>query len=95
MPGTSDALSEKTQSAPAEVQEEILGNTVLVFRGYEQLVNRAVDVFGDEFKATRWLSTHLKQLDNLSPLEWAEKSGFADLSQIEFVLGQIEHGVYA
>ena len=89
------ALPNKIWSDTVQTQEEVLANTATAFHGYQQLVNRAVDVFGDEFKATRWLSTRLKQLDGLSPLEWAQRSGFADLSQIELVLSQLEHGVYA
>lgn len=59
---------------------------------YQTLVARTVDAFGDEIKASRWLSLPSRDFDGQTPLEAAQKSGYA-LQSIEPVLIRIEHGV--
>jgi hypothetical protein len=60
---------------------------------YQTLVARAVDVFGDEIKASRWLSLPNRDLDGQTPLQAAEKEAYS-LRSIEPLLTRIEHGVY-
>jgi uncharacterized protein (DUF2384 family) len=60
---------------------------------YNTVVERAVDVFGSELKATRWLSRQNPDFDGKSPLEALVDSGF-DPTPILNTLGKIEHGVY-
>jgi len=58
----------------------------------KQNVARTVDVFGDEIKASRWLSLPNRDLDGQTPLEVAQKSAY-DPQAIEPILIRIEHGV--
>jgi hypothetical protein len=60
---------------------------------YRALIDRTVDVFGDEIKASRWLSLPNRDLDGQTPLQVAQKNGY-DLQAIEPILIRIEHGVY-
>jgi hypothetical protein len=60
---------------------------------YRALIDRTVDVFGDEIKASRWLSLPNQDLDGQTPLQVAQKNGY-DLQAIEPILFRIEHGVY-
>jgi uncharacterized protein (DUF2384 family) len=60
--------------------------------GYKALVTRTVGVFGDEFKAARWLSLPNRDLDGQTPLQAARKTGY-DLRVIEPILIRMEHGV--
>lgn len=60
---------------------------------YRTLVSRAVDAFGDEVKASRWLSLPNRDLDGQTPLQVAQKDGYS-LKAIEPLLTRIEHGVY-
>ncbi|MGO9318907.1 MAG: antitoxin Xre/MbcA/ParS toxin-binding domain-containing protein [Terracidiphilus sp.] len=60
---------------------------------YRILVARVVDVFGDELKASRWLSLPNRELDGQIPIQVAEKDGYS-LKSIEPLLIRIEHGVY-
>ena len=59
---------------------------------YRTLVARTVDAFGDEIKASRWLSLPNRDLDGQTPLQVAQKDGY-DLKAIEPILIRIEHGV--
>ncbi len=63
------------------------------YLAYKTVVERAVDVFGNELKATRWLSRSSSDFDEKSPLEALADSSF-DSTPILNVLGKIEHGVY-
>jgi uncharacterized protein (DUF2384 family) len=65
----------------------------LRMKRYRILVERAVEVFGDELKASRWLSLPNRELDGKVPIQVAEKDGYS-LSSIEPLLIRIEHGVY-
>ena len=60
---------------------------------YRMLVARAVDAFGDEIKASGWLSLPNRDLDGQTPLQVAQKDGYS-LRAIEPLLTRIEHGVY-
>jgi uncharacterized protein (DUF2384 family) len=59
---------------------------------YKKLVARAVDVFGDEIKASRWLSTPNVDLDNQAPIAIAQKNGY-DSQVLEPIFLRIEHGI--
>lgn len=61
---------------------------------YQTLVARAVDAFGDEIKASSWLSLPNRDLDGQTPLQVAQKDGYK-LRAIEPLLTRIEHGVYS
>lgn len=59
---------------------------------YRTLIARVVDVFGDEIKASRWLSLPNKDFNGMTPMQVAQGSGY-ELMDIEPVLIRIEHGV--
>jgi uncharacterized protein (DUF2384 family) len=59
---------------------------------YRALVVRVVDAFGDEIKASRWLSIPNRDLDGQTPLQAVQNSGY-DLHVLEPILTRIEHGV--
>jgi len=60
---------------------------------YRLLVARTVDAFGDEIKASSWLSLPNRDLSGQTPLQAAKKDGYS-LRAIEPLLTRIEHGVY-
>jgi uncharacterized protein (DUF2384 family) len=60
---------------------------------YQQLVERAVDVFGDEVKASSWLSLPTPDFNGMTPLQVAQENGY-DLAALEPVFTRIEHGIY-
>jgi putative toxin-antitoxin system antitoxin component (TIGR02293 family) len=53
----------------------------------------AVEVFGDEDKATRWLHKSQKRFENLTPIEMIRTEVGAEL--VEETLGQIDSGYFA
>jgi uncharacterized protein (DUF2384 family) len=59
---------------------------------YRHLVARTVEVFGDELKASRWLSLPNPDLSGETPLEAAQKNGY-DAQTLEPILIRIEHGI--
>lgn len=60
--------------------------------GYRALVSRVVEAFGDEIKASRWLSIPNRDLDGQTPLQAVQSSGY-DTRILEPILTRIEHGV--
>jgi uncharacterized protein (DUF2384 family) len=58
---------------------------------YRQLTARAVEVFGNEREAARWLSTQNSDFEGRTPIQDFIEHGLAPALQ---VLGRIEHGVY-
>ncbi|PKN17919.1 MAG: hypothetical protein CVU71_10330 [Deltaproteobacteria bacterium HGW-Deltaproteobacteria-6] len=60
---------------------------------YERLLQRAIDVFGDEEKAKQWFSSPQKALGGKTPLEYSESDVGAQ--EVEDLLGRIEWGVYS
>jgi hypothetical protein len=62
------------------------------FTNYQILVSRTVDAFGDELKASRWLSLPNRDLDGQTPLQAVQNSGY-DLRVLEPILTRMEHGV--
>lgn len=63
-----------------------------MFDSYSDIVARAIQVFGDEKKASAWLSTRSNDFDGMSPIESLSKTG--DGRQVLLNLGRIEHGVF-
>ena len=67
------------------------------FTDYRSFVERAVDVFGDEVRASRWLSSPSEDLAGRVPLQVARQHGF-DRSEVtsifEPIFIRIEHGIY-
>lgn len=59
---------------------------------YEQLVARTVEVFGDEVKASRWLSLPSPDLNGETPLQVAQRDNYS-LLLLEPILVRIEHGI--
>jgi putative toxin-antitoxin system antitoxin component (TIGR02293 family) len=57
------------------------------------LYARAVEVFEDEKRATKWFSSRPKALGGKTPLEFMETEPGA--RWVEDVLGRIEHGVFS
>jgi uncharacterized protein (DUF2384 family) len=63
------------------------------YTNYQGIVARATEVFGDEVKASRWLSLPCQDLNGRVPLEVASKNGY-DLQVFEPIFIRIEHGIY-
>lgn len=59
---------------------------------YQALVARTVDAFGDEIKASRWLSLPNRDLSGQTPLQAAQANGY-DMQVLEPILTRMEHGV--
>jgi uncharacterized protein (DUF2384 family) len=72
-------------SEPAAEEGDRLAN-------YERLVARTVEVFGDEVKASRWLSLPNPDLNGQTPLQIAQQQGYSG-SLLEPILVRIEHGI--
>lgn len=59
---------------------------------YQALVSRTVDAFGDEIKASRWLSLPNRDLGGQTPLQVAQANGY-DMQMLDAILTRMEHGV--
>jgi hypothetical protein len=77
--------SKSIPAAPAGAVQELAN--------YKQLVARAVDVFGDEIKASKWLSLANPELSGETPLQVSQRNGY-NPEVLEPLLTQIEHGIY-
>lgn len=58
---------------------------------YQKIVSRALEVFGSEAEATRWLSNPSQDFASRTPLQAFTDDGSQRVLE---VLGKIEHGVY-
>lgn len=70
---------------------------LLRLKGYHRLVERAVDIFGDEIKASRWLSSPSADFNGRIPLEVAQQLEYREQDVTEMfepVFLRIEHGIY-
>jgi putative toxin-antitoxin system antitoxin component (TIGR02293 family) len=76
----------KTQGRLAEQESERLVR-------YQQLLKKAVDVFGNEAKAREWLTHAQPGLAQAVPIEFAHTEIGA--REVENLLGRIEYGVYS
>jgi len=61
-------------------------------KNYRELVARTVDVFGDELKASRWLSLPSPDLNGETPIQVAQRHRY-DVQSIEPILTRIEFGI--
>jgi uncharacterized protein (DUF2384 family) len=59
---------------------------------YQLLVARVVDAFGDEVKASRWLSLPNADLNGETPLQVAQRENYS-ARLLEPILIRIEHGI--
>ena len=59
---------------------------------YRALVSRTVEAFGDEIRASLWLSIPNQDLGGQTPLEVVQRSGY-EMRPLEPILTRIEHGV--
>ena len=84
LPGPERLSTSPPQPTPVEGAKE--------FERYKDLVSRAVDAFGDEIRASRWLSQPSRDLDGRTPLEVAQNNGY-DAQVLEPILIRIEHGI--
>ena len=69
----------------------------LQYLAYRSLVERAVDVFGDDIKASLWLSRPSADLDGKSPLQEAQRLNYspAEMNRLfEPIFVRIEEGIY-
>lgn len=78
--------------APQIVKVNDLGSEQR-FVNYNELVDRVVDVFGDEIAASRWLSSPNADFEQKTPIDVAREHEY-DRTVLEPVLIRIEHGVY-
>jgi uncharacterized protein (DUF2384 family) len=72
--------------------ESQTGEPAIEFVRYRALVSRVVDAFGDEIKASRWLSIPSPDLGGETPLQAVQSSGY-DMKILEPILTRIEHGI--
>jgi uncharacterized protein (DUF2384 family) len=77
------------ESIGADAPHTESGPDILRYRG---LVSRAVEAFGDEIKASRWLSLPNRDLNGQTPIQAVQASGY-DMQVLEPILTRIEHGV--
>jgi uncharacterized protein (DUF2384 family) len=80
--------TESVEATAAFVRDE----SAVRMANYQKLIARAIDVFGDEIKASRWLSLPNADLGGKVPLQVAEISGY-DSAVLEPIFTRIEHGI--
>ncbi len=68
------------------------GDVMQRMESYRALVSRVVGAFGDEIKASRWLSQPNADLGGQTPLQALQTSGY-NFQVLEPILIRIEHGV--
>ena len=83
--------SRTPRKPPRSIETDASEKTLEMMR-YQALVSRTVDAFGDEIKASRWLSLPNRDLSGQTPLQAVQSSGY-DLHVLEPILTRIEHGV--
>jgi uncharacterized protein (DUF2384 family) len=88
MAGSQYPRTESGLQGAAELAAGSLGN----LSSYQRLIARTVDAFGDEFKASRWLSLPNRDLNGETPLQAAQKHGY-DVGILEPILIRLEHGI--
>lgn len=60
----------------------------------EIITARALEVFGNEEKARRWMQTALPILSGCTPEQYSFSEDKAKLQEVLTILGQIEYGIY-
>ena len=89
MAGTPEFKAARAAEMAAEAP---LGGLVQQMTNYQKLVARAVGVFGDEIKASQWLSLPNSELNGDTPLQVAQRNRY-DGHVLEPILIRIEHGI--
>lgn len=56
---------------------------------------RALEVFGNEEKARRWMQTALPILSGCTPEQYSHSEDKTKLQEVLTILGQIEFGIYS
>lgn len=82
---------------PVQPALDATSSLLTEYKNYQALVERAIEVFGDDLKAALWLSTPSSDLQNKVPLQIAQSVHYAadELRGIfEPVFLRIEHGIY-
>ena len=72
---------------PLDVSQESIDAR---YAEYQQLIQRACDVFGNVLEAHKWLTSSSTDFDHRTPLQALELGKYEETLQ---VLGRIEHGV--
>ncbi len=88
------ALLEEIYSGSVSTVES---STEKKYSNYRALVDRAIDVFGSELKASRWLSMPSVDLNGKVPLEIAFSCEYDKAKMAKFfepIFVRIEHGIY-
>jgi uncharacterized protein (DUF2384 family) len=83
--------SRTPRKPPRSIEMDASEQTLEMAR-YQTLVSRTVDAFGDEIKASRWLSLPNPDLSGQTPLQAVQSSGY-NMQVLEPILIRIEHGV--
>jgi uncharacterized protein (DUF2384 family) len=89
------AASPNIEFAGQQAEAAVVSTTdpILELANYKRLVSRVVDAFGDEQKASRWLSLPNADLHGETPLQSARKDSYLG-ELVEPILVRIEHGIY-
>lgn len=61
----------------------------------EIILTRALEVFGNEEKASRWMQTALPILGGFTPEQYSLSQDEAKQREVLTILGQIEYGIYS
>jgi len=71
----------------------VMPSTFVVVSRIVPVVAHAVAVFGDEHKASHWLSTPLALLENRAPAELLNST--VGIQRVEEILTRIEHNIFS
>jgi putative toxin-antitoxin system antitoxin component (TIGR02293 family) len=94
-----ERLSELAQIAKTTLHRRMKEHQTLAQDESERVIRlfglyqRAVEVFDDEERATKWFSSHPKALGGKTPLEFMETEPGS--RYVEKLLGRIEQGVFS
>jgi len=92
MAGTPESGTTSLSGRILSARTELFAEPLASLANYQSLVARVVDVFGDEVKASRWLSLPNPDLDGKTPLQVAQRDNYSVLP-LEPILVRIEHGI--
>jgi uncharacterized protein (DUF2384 family) len=84
-------MESKASIRPGSTNEAQLA-AIRELTNYRKLVDRVAEVFGDEIKASRWLSLPNPELNGETPLQIAQRNDY-DAQVLEPILTRIEHGI--
>lgn len=94
MPPLVSVQAKQVNESGAPVIQADFGETQETYRHYQRLVERVIDVFGDEVRANLWLSEPSTALGGETPLQVARRDKYS-VDTLEPVLVRLEHGIYA